>query len=124
MRMNGVLKTAFLVGLAIAVETLLLRRLFNDVPWGVFLGVFLIASILLVALQHVASRHHSMRPARQRLRRPRQEPSPEIWSGLDPPSVPKTPRTDGVDHNSASQREQMAESALPDEDGIIHKESS
>ncbi len=122
--MNGVLKTAFVVGIAIAVETLLLRRLFNDVPWGVFLGVFLIASIILVALQYVASRRHSMRPARQRLRRPRQESSPEIWSGLDPPSVPTTYRTDGGNHNSAPQNKQMADSALPDEDGIINKENS
>ncbi|MFQ3632147.1 hypothetical protein [Roseiflexus sp.] len=119
--MNGVLKTAFLVGIAIAVETLLLRRLFNDVSWGIFLGVFLIASILLVALQYVASRRHSMRTARQRLR---QESSPEIWSGLDPPSVPTTHHTDGANHNSAPQSEQMADSALHDEDGIINKESS
>jgi hypothetical protein len=120
--MNSVLKTALLVGVAIAVETLMLRRLFIDLSWGIFLGVFLVASVLLVALQHVASKRHSMRSARQRQRRVRQEPSPAIWSGLDPSSVPTTHNESN--HNSAPRREQMAESALPDEDGIINKERS
>lgn len=120
--MNGVLKTALVVGVAIVVETLILRRLFADLPWGVFLGVFLVASVLLIALQHVLSKRRSMRPARPLRRRSRQEPSPVIWSGLEPSSVQTTQSIDGSNHKSAPQGAQMADSVLPDEDGIIKQE--
>lgn len=122
--MNGVLKTALVVGVAIAVETLMLRRLFTDLPWGVFLGVVLVASVLLIALQHALSKRRSMRPVRPSRRRSRQESSPVIWSGLEPSSVPTMQNTDESNHKSAPQRAQMADSALPDEDGIIKEKSS
>lgn len=122
--MNGVLKTALVVGLAIAVETLLLQRLFTDLPRGVFLGIFLVASVLLIALQHALSKRRLMRPARPSRRRSRQEPSPVTWSGLEPSSVQTTQSIDGLNHKSALQGAQMADSVLPDEDGIIKEESS
>lgn len=123
-RMNGVLKTAFVVGVAIAVETLMLQRLFTDLSRGIFLGIFLVASVLLVALQHIVSKRHSMRLARQWQRRPRQEPSPARWNGLDPSSVPTTHTEAELNHNIALQREPMAHSALPGENGIMNREDS
>lgn len=145
--MNGVLKTALVVGAAVAVETLLLQRLSADLPWGAGLGMFLVASVLLIALQHAVSKHYSMR-ARRRRRQPPKEPAPVTWSGLDPhlseehhdvqkeepapvtgngldpSSVPTTPNAAGASHNSAPRREQKANTALPGEDGIINEENS
>lgn len=123
-RMDGVLKTAFVVGVAIAVETLVLRRLFTNLSWGIALGIFLVASLLLVALQYIVSKRYAMHAARHRRHRRRQEPSPVLWNGLDPSSVPTTHHAAGSNHKSGPPREPTPDSALLGEDGIISRESS
>ena len=51
--MNNAMKMALVVGVAIAVDTFVLRQLFVGFPIGVFVGAFLIASVLLVFLQYL-----------------------------------------------------------------------
>lgn len=123
-RMNGVLKTALVIGVVISVEALVLRRLFSDAPWNVFVGAFLIASLLLISLQYALSKHRTIRPSRQWRRRPQQGASSAAWNGLDPP--PTLITNPDVDSNDASVAPtgQTVDPALSDEDGIIQKENS
>jgi hypothetical protein len=89
--MSNALKMALVVGVVIAVETLVLRQLFLGFPRGVFVGAFLFASILLVFLQHLLMKRWltrilllcvvgSRNPNRRRISIPVSIPCPHQYS--------------------------------------------
>ena len=127
MPMNNVMKMALVVGVAIAVETFVLRQLFVGFPIGVFVGAFLIASVLLVFLQYLLMKRWWTRAAPLRRRQPQSEPASNFDPGLNPLSTPifhsiEAPERNGALPDQEQQgvlpdREQHA--ALSDEDGII-----
>jgi len=125
--MNNAMKMALVVGVAIAVETFVLRQLFVGFPIGVFVGAFLIASVLLVFLQYLLMKRWWTRAAPLRRRQPQSEPASNFDPGLNPLSTPifhsiEAPERNGALPDQEQQgvlpdREQHA--ALSDEDGII-----
>jgi hypothetical protein len=125
--MSNALKMALVVGVAIAVETLVLRQLFLGFPIGVFVGAFLIASILLVFLQHLLMKRWLTRAAPLRRRRPQSEPVSSLDPGLNPLSAPifhsiEAPERNGAlpdQEQNGAPSEQEQHPALSDEDGII-----
>jgi len=125
--MSNALKMALVVGVAIAVETLVLRQLFLGFPRGVFVGAFLIAGILLVFLQHLLMKRWLTRSDPLRRRRPQSEPVSSIDPGLNPLSAPIFHSIEAPERNGALPEqeqngvlpEQEQHAALSDEDGII-----
>jgi hypothetical protein len=122
--MNSVLKTALVVGVAIAVEALVLERLFVGLQWGIFVGAFLVAIVFLVVLQYALSQRRLIRLSYRWRRQPWQEPASPTRNGLEPSSAPATHSIAAAEDNGAPLMERVADAALPDEDGIINKESS
>ncbi|MGQ9548276.1 MAG: hypothetical protein ACUVSY_07920 [Roseiflexus sp.] len=131
--MNNALKMALVVGVAIAVETFVLRRLFLSAPMGVFVGAFLIASLLLIFIQHLLAKRWLTHSASVSRRQAQSEPVSSIDPGLDSPSIPvfhsiDTPERNGALPEDEALPEQERDGALPeqkqhaassDEDGII-----
>lgn len=124
--MSNALKMALVVGVAIAVETFVLRQLFLGFPVGVFVGAFLIASALLVFLQHLLMRRWLTRAAPLRRRQP-QSAASSFNPGLNPLSTPIFHSIEAPERNGALPEqeqngvlpEQEQHAALSDEDGII-----
>lgn len=122
--MNSVLKMALVIGIFISVEVLVLRRLFIGMPWNLFVGAFLVASILLVVLQYGLSKRRPIRLSRQRGHQPQRESSPVFWNGLDPSIAPTTNVFVEPSPDNALPTGPTVDPALPDEDGIIREEHS
>jgi hypothetical protein len=127
MPMSNALKMALVVGVAIAVETFVLRQLFLGFPRGVFVGAFLIASVLLVFLQYLLMKRWWTRTAPLRRRQPQSEPASSFNPGLNPLSTPIFHSIEAPERNGALPEqeqngvlpEQEQHAALSDEDGII-----
>ena len=125
--MSNALKMALVVGVAIAVETFVLRQLFLGFPRGVFVGAFLIASVLLVFLQYLLMKRWWTRAAPLRRRQPLSDPVSSIDPGLNPLSAPIFHSIEAPERNGALPDqeqngvlpEQEQHAALSDEDGII-----
>ncbi len=130
--MSNALKMALVVGVVIAVETLVLRLLFLGSPIGVFVAAFLIASVLLVFLQHLLMKRWSTRSVPLRRRQSRSEPASSVDLGPSSSSPPVFHSIEVPEHNGVlSEQEQNGvvpgqkrHAPLSDEDGIIHKEVS
>ena len=99
--MSNALKMALVVGVAIAVETFVLRQLFLGFPIGVFVGAFLIASVLLVFLQHLLMKRWWTRTAPLRRRQPQSEPASNFDPGLNPLSTPIFHSIEAPERNGA-----------------------
>lgn len=130
--MSNALKMALVVGVVIAVETLVLRQLFLGSPIGVFVAAFLIASVLLVFLQHLLMKRWSTRSVPLRRRHSQSEPASSVDPGLSSSSPPVFHSIEAPEHNGALPEQeqngvvpgQERHAPLSDEDGIIHKEVS
>lgn len=119
--MNTITKQALVVGVAIAIEVLVLRRLFASLSPGAFWGIFLVAGVLLVLLQYGLSKSRVIRRSIQR-HRTQHEPSPSIWTGLESLPVQIMPNVAEPDRNSSTPKDHIPDTALSGEDGIIQKE--
>lgn len=121
--MNSVLKIALVIGVFISVEVLVLRHLFTDMPRILFVGAFLVASILLVVLQYGLLKRRSIRLPRRWSRRSQRESSPVFWNGLDP-SIASTTNVLVESKDRDSLTGPTVDPALPDENGIIKEKNS
>ncbi len=130
--MSNALKMALVVGIAIAIEALILRQLFLGFPTGVFVGAFLIASVLLMFIQYLLMKRWSTLSASLRRRKSQSETASNFDPGLSPPSTPVFHGIEAPERNGAlpdQERysvlpEQEQHTALSDEDGIIQQEVS